>query len=151
MKHIVLVLLALLGFSMRATPSRAEAGILGLWQTDGEKSTVEITRTEEGWLGRIIALKEPLTPEGEVKTDYKNPDPRRQKDPILGLRILWGFKAKGENTWAEGYVYDPENGKTYYAKMTLRNDQLRLRGSLDRWGIAGRSVTWTRPPEVKVP
>jgi hypothetical protein len=56
MKYIAFILLALLGLSLRATPSCAEGDIVGFWQTDEEKSTVEITRTEEGWLGRIIAL-----------------------------------------------------------------------------------------------
>ncbi|MDZ4199846.1 MAG: DUF2147 domain-containing protein [Kiritimatiellia bacterium] len=148
---MVKILPFLWSLSMFAAPACAESGISGAWMTGEKKATVEITRTDDGWIGRIVALKEPLTPEGEEKTDYKNPDPSRRKDPIIGLRILWGFKAKGANTWSGGFVYDAETGKTYHATLTLKNDQLLLRGSLDRWGMAGRSVTWTRPTKEKSP
>ncbi|MCA1808716.1 MAG: DUF2147 domain-containing protein [Lentisphaerae bacterium] len=139
------------GFWMFAAPCLAETDITGLWLTEDDTATVAITLTDEGWTGRIVALQEPHTPEGGVKSDYKNPDPNRRKDPIIGLRILWGFRKNNANTWSGGYVYDPEHGKTYHARMTIKDQQLRLRGSLDRWGLAGRSVIWTRPLEKQTP
>jgi uncharacterized protein (DUF2147 family) len=146
-KMLVAILLILM---MPDRPCLAVPGIQGLWLTGNDESTVEITRTEEGWIGRIVALKEPLTPEGGEKTDYQNPDPERRQDPIIGLRILWGFQ-EDNHTWTGGYVYDPNNGKTYHATMRIRNRQLHLRGSLDRWGLVGRSTVWNRPLPMDAP
>ena len=146
-----MALLTFLGLLMLTHPCHAEPGLQGLWLTEDDESTVEMTPTKEGWVGRIVALREPLDPDGKEKTDFKNPDPTRRQDPILGLRIIWGFKAMGDNAWAGGSVYDPNNGKTYHAKITLRDRQLHLRGSLDRWGIAGRSTLWKRPNPKDAP
>ena len=141
--------LAILGLLTLLPPCHAESDLQGLWLTENGESTVDITRTEQGWVGHIVALQEPLTPDGKEKTDFQNPDPNRRQDPIIGLRIIWGFMTMGDNAWAGGSVYDPNNGKTYHAKITLRNHQLHLRGSLDPWGIAGRSTLWKRPhPKV---
>jgi uncharacterized protein (DUF2147 family) len=151
MNVIKTVPLVLLGMLLLGQSVYAEQGIQGLWLTEEDKSTVEITLTDDGLVGHIVALKEPLDPEGKVKTDHKNPNPKRHSDSIIGLRIVWGFKAGDDNTWTGGSVYDPNNGKTYHAKMTLRDQQLYLRGSLDRWGLVGRTAQWRRPAKMEAP
>ena len=55
------------------------------------------------------------------------------------------METKGDKL-VNGTVYDPDNGKTYYAsvKYDAKNNTLILRGSLDKKGIFGRSQTWVR-------
>ena len=124
--------------------------ILGIWRSEMDESKVEIFRCGEKICGTIIWLKKPTyidSREGAVGTpviDRKNPDPALKSRPVLGLRILEGFIAEGENTWANGTCYDPKSGKTYRGKIYLvAPDRLELRGFI---GIPlfGRSSEWIR-------
>lgn len=118
--------------------------ISGHWLTEGGLSTV-LLEVESGLLtGTVVELAEPLTENGEVKTDRYNPDPALRLNPIIGMRILWGFRRDDSGKWVKGRVYDPEEGRTYHAGITQEGDRLLLRGSLDRWGMLGRTTVWTR-------
>ena len=119
--------------------------VMGKWLITNERSIVEIFKENGTYCGKIVDLKEPLDPDtGKPKLDKFNVDPARHQDPLIGMKLVWGFAHKGGDVWTGGRIYDPENGKTYYCRMTLRGAQLTVRGSLDRWGIAGRTVVWTR-------
>ncbi|HVS03730.1 MAG TPA: DUF2147 domain-containing protein, partial [Thermoanaerobaculia bacterium] len=77
------------------------------------------------------------------KVDLENPDPKLRERPIVGLRILVGFRY-ADGKWTGGTIYDPANGKTYKAQMTLKGpDTLDVRGYV---GITlfGRTTTWKR-------
>ena len=63
--------------------------------------------------------------------------------PVVGLVIVRDMQLKGEELQG-GKILDPANGKLYYAKMSIKNGKLVLRGSLDKAGILGRSQTWVR-------
>jgi uncharacterized protein (DUF2147 family) len=125
-----------------------QKGILGVWQTEGGESRVEIFMCGEKFCGRIIWLQNPIHMGNEVISapiiDRKNPDPALRNRPVLGLIILNGFIAEGENTWGSGTCYDPKSGKTYRGKIYLiAPNKLVLRGYI---GIPlfGRSSVWTR-------
>lgn len=58
--------------------------------------------------------------------------------------ILIKMKADG-NKLKGGKILDPGNGKFYHCTMELdskNKDKLNVRGSLDSWGIAGRTQSW---------
>jgi len=143
MGRSVLAVLLLVLIGQPASASESEV-VLGHWETTDARSVVEIYRDGDEFCGRMVSLKEPLTPEGKEKNDRHNPDEALRQSPLVGLKLVWGFKYKGDSTWTGGRVYDPDNGKTYYCKLKLKGNTLTVRGSLDRWGIAGRSVAWTR-------
>jgi len=134
-----------------ATPFAAGPNdISGIWKTDMDEAKVEIYMCEDKICGKIIWLKNPLyteSSEGDVGfpvIDHKNPDPALRNRPVIGLRILEGFIAKGENNWEDGTFYDPKSGKTYKGKMHLAApDRLELRGYL-LIPFFGRSSVWTR-------
>jgi uncharacterized protein (DUF2147 family) len=124
--------------------------ILGVWKTETGEAKVEIYLCGAKICGRIIWLKNPVYTDrrdGKVGTpviDRKNHDPALKSRPILDLRILEGFTAEGENTWANGTCYDPKSGNTYRGKIHLvAPDRLELRGYI---GIPlfGRTSVWTR-------
>ncbi|WP_347556725.1 DUF2147 domain-containing protein [Robbsia sp. KACC 23696] len=84
-----------------------------------------------------------------------NPDKRcdkctgdRKDHPIQGLRIIEKMHADGE-TWDQGTILDPENGKVYRAKMTLAEGgkKLVVRGYIGI-SLIGRSQTWIRDDAV---
>ena len=43
-----------------------------------------------------------------------------------------------------GKIYDPGNGKTYNCSMKVEGDVLKVRGSLDKRGLIGRTMDWFR-------
>ena len=65
----------------------------------------------------------------------------REQD--IELTIMEGFSYNGK-IWSGGTVYDPENGKTYKCKLTLRKDgRLEVRGYIG-FSLIGRTEIWTR-------
>jgi len=117
--------------------------IVGEWYTAGGKSVVEIFKCSELYCGRIVWLRNPKTAEGEDRTDLKNPDESERDHKLLGLEILAGFRYAGENSWKEGTIYDPKNGKTYSCKMKLDGSELKVRGYVG-FSLFGRTTVWTR-------
>jgi uncharacterized protein (DUF2147 family) len=146
---IVACVMALL-LSATAAFGATPDGILGIWRTEMDESKVEVFRCGDKICGKIIWLKSPLftdSRDGVVGTplnDFNNPDPALKSWPILGLQVLEGFTAVGENSWGNGTCYDPKSGKTYRGKIRLAApDRLELRGYI---GIPlfGRTSAWSR-------
>ncbi len=127
--------------------------ILGKWKTANGKSIVQIYSDGKTYFGKIIWLKDPIYPkgdqyEGKPKMDIHNPEKSKRNNELIGLKLLWGFKFKN-NRWIGGRIYDPENGKTYYCKIHLDKDNnLIIKGSIDKWGMIGRSTKWKRVSET---
>jgi len=121
------------------------APVLGQWFTEGGKSRVEIKPCGETLCGEIVWLQEPNDEQGRPKTDQRNPDEAMQSRPILGLKLLNGFVRDGDkNVWKKGKIYNPEDGKTYSAELTLDEPgQLEVRGYVGL-PMFGKSQTWTR-------
>lgn len=76
--------------------------------------------------------------------DYLNPDAKLRKRSWLDILILTGLKSVSKNKWSGGEIYNPHDGKTWSASVTLINyDYLEVRGY---WGIAlfGKSMFFKR-------
>lgn len=140
MKFISLFSLSIL-FTVMSFAGNSD--ILGQWYTTDKGAIVEIYQCGDKLCGKIIWLKEPNKEDGTPKTDVNNPDPKKHNDPIIGLNMLKGFVADGENEWEDGEIYDPKNGKTYSCNMELDGEVLEVRGFI---GISlfGRTEKWTR-------
>ena len=118
---------------------------LGLWRT--EDATIQIFEDLGKLSGKIVALREPRTPEGEEKTDIHNPDASKRERPILGLVFMSGFTRKSDTRWENGTVYDPKTGNTYSCFMELQGpDKIKFRGFIGL-SLIGRTVFWTRAPD----
>jgi uncharacterized protein (DUF2147 family) len=128
--------------------------IVGVWLTDGGDSKIEIKKEGDKYNGKIIWLKEPNQtandPEpGQPKRDAKNPDPAKQKDPIVGLALLKNFTWDGSGAWSGGKIYDPESGKLYSCTMKLKDEKtLDVRGYIGIPAL-GRTTVWTRAEPEK--
>lgn len=125
--------------------------IVGLWNTSENDARIEIYRCGAQYCGRISHLEEPNYPpddEGGMAglpvVDRNNPDPELRTRPLIGLRLMEGFRYMGHNTWEGGRIYNPEDGRMYKAKISLAgSERMMLRGY---WGISllGRTETWVR-------
>ena len=93
----------------------------------------------------ILALKTGVDPKtGKPKTDLLHPDKKLHNRPILGLINIWGFSFDGNESWENGHIYDPKNGKEYKSIITMKDkNTLNVRGYI---GITlmGRNDVWTR-------
>jgi uncharacterized protein (DUF2147 family) len=130
----------LLGFSL-ALGSAQAAEPAGVWSTPDAKSRVQISSCGDALCGKIVSLKEPTTPDGKPKLDIHNQDAGQRTRPLVGLSLLSGMKPDGEQ-W-KGSIYNPEDGKTYTAKMRLDGDN-RLNVSGCVAAVFCKTQNWTR-------
>ncbi len=144
---LALLIVALV--AVRAQAQNADA-IVGKWLDGKGKAHIEIYKADGKYFGKIVWLKEPVYPAddkkgmaGKEKVDRENPDQARRTKPLLGLLILRDF-VYSDGIWQQGRIYDPENGKDYKCKMTLKSaDALDVRGFIG-FSFIGRTENWTR-------
>jgi uncharacterized protein (DUF2147 family) len=139
------VIAAILALS--AAAASAQMTPVGLWKTiddDGktEKSLVRIVDKGGVVSGRIEKLLDPKDNPNDVCD--KCTDDRKGK-PVVGLEILRGLKqnADDKTIWDSGEVLDPEDGKSYRARLkpVEGGKQLQLRGYI---GPFYRTQVWIR-------
>ena len=115
---------------------------VGIWKNDD--ATFEIFEDQGKLSGKIVALREPRTPEGKEKTDIHNPDAAKRERPIIGLVFLSGFTQKSQTRWENGTIYDPKSGNTYSCSMQLDGpEKIDMRGFIGI-SLIGRTDVWTR-------
>jgi uncharacterized protein (DUF2147 family) len=115
---------------------------VGIWKNDD--ATFEIFENQGKLSGKIIAMREPRTPDGKDKTDIHNPDAGKRERPIIGLVFLSGFTQKSQTRWENGTIYDPKSGNTYSCSMELDGpDKINMRGFIGI-SLIGRTDVWTR-------
>ena len=112
-----------------AVPHRAAhaAAPDGVWLIDG-RVAIEIFDCSGLLCGRILWLKVPRDPLGELDRDKKNPDPGLQQRRLCGLTIFWGLGSAERDRWTDGWFYNPDDGETYRISAELSAvDQLTAR------------------------
>lgn len=142
---VALTLTLVLGLGLApAAPNGETDDVTGVWINPKESVAVEVERCAGRLCGRIVWIDEPRNADGELKRDRHNPDPQRRDALLCGLRILGGFKPDGDGSWRDGWVYNPDEGKTYHGRLTLQGeDRLEVRGYV-LVPLFGRSQTWQR-------
>ncbi|MFT5738618.1 MAG: hypothetical protein ACI9SG_002976 [Maribacter sp.] len=113
--------------------------IVGVWMPSEGNAYVKIFKEKgkEKYHGKIVWLKEPNDEEGNPKTDPEG-------KPMLNMLNLRDFVFE-DDEWVDGTIYDPKSGNTYYSTIEMLNkNKIEVRGSLDTFGIVGRTDTWVR-------
>lgn len=137
---LVTLLLLIFGFSISLQAQTDP--IEGVWLNEEKDARIQIYKGRDNkFYGKIIWLKEP-NENGAPKLDKKNPDKKERSQGIVGKIILKEFE-KDDKTYDDGTIYDPQNGKTYDARITYKGNTLALRGYV---GISlfGRTTVWER-------
>ena len=105
---------------------------VGEWGTQGMNAKVNVAHCPgqtDLICGTITWLWEPVDQSGRPKTDSEKPDARMRDRPLIGMRILSGFRRKSSGELGGGTIYNPEDGRTYRATMRLqRPDTLVVEG-----------------------
>jgi len=117
--------------------------VVGKWKLEDGSAIVEVYQEGDSFNGKIVWLEKPTEADGSPAVDNNNPDKALRTRQIMGLNMLSGLKKNG-NEYSGGSIYDPGNGKTYNCSMKVEGDVLKVRGSLDKKGLIGRTMDWFR-------
>jgi len=117
--------------------------VVGKWKLEDGSAIVEVYKEGDVFNGKIVWLKNPTEADGSPAVDSNNPDAKLRSRQLIGLNMLSGLKQKG-GEYSGGSIYDPGNGKTYNCSMKVEGDTLKVRGSLDKRGLLGRTMDWFR-------
>src|SRR5262245_13998822 len=99
---------------MAAAGAQTTQDAFGVWQNPENGSHVEMYKCGEGLCAKIIRVTD-----GQ-KTDDKNPDAHKRKQPILGLVIMSGAKRASANSWS-GLFYNRADGAVYKGTITVKS------------------------------
>ncbi len=119
--------------------------IVGTWKTidNGDGSAKSIVRIYKATNGKYY---------GKIEKLFKNEDKlctectgANKDKPIKGMTIINGMEEKG-NGLTGGTILDPNNGKVYKCNISIeaKTGKLKVRGSLDKSGMLGRTQTWIK-------
>ena len=117
--------------------------VVGKWKLEDGSAIVEVYQEGDVFNGKIVWLKNPTEADGSPAVDNNNPDTKLRSRQLIGLNMLSGLKKNGSES-SGGSIYDPGNGKTYNCSMKVEGDVLKVRGSLDKRGLLGRTMDWFR-------
>ena len=117
--------------------------VVGKWKLEDGSAIVEVYQEGDVFNGKIVWLEKPTEDDGSPVVDDNNPDKTLRTRQIMGLNMLSGLKKTGSE-YSGGSIYDPGNGKTYNCSMKVEGDILKVRGSLDKKGLIGRTMDWFR-------
>ena len=117
--------------------------VVGKWKLEDGTAIVEVYKSGDAYNGKIVWLEKPTEADGSPAVDDNNPDKALRSRKLIGLNMLSGLKKNG-GEYTGGTIYDPGNGKTYNCSMKVEGDILKVRGSLDKKGLLGRTMDWFR-------
>jgi len=152
MKRLILIFYILAGVLSFAV----EDLYVGYWMMPDEKFVIEIEKEGDIYVGYVRWLKEQVYPagdsmEGIEQRDRNNPDINLRDRRVMGLQVvgdLYLYEDDGE--LKGGWIYDSWNGHMYHGSASLvEKDTLKLKGSIDRYGIIGYSMKAKRVKRKK--
>jgi uncharacterized protein (DUF2147 family) len=124
----------------------AQASPVGLWKTIDDKtkeakSHVRIVEAAGLVSGKVEKLLDPARQDAKCTECSEE----RKGQPVLGMLILRNMKPSTDDkaVWEGGDITDPDNGKTYRARLKTSDggQQLEMRGYI---GPFFRTQVWTR-------
>ena len=117
--------------------------VVGQWKLSDGSAIVEVYQDGNVYNGKIVWLKNPTREDGSPAVDHNNPDAKLRTRQLIGLNMLSDLKQNNDE-YSGGLIYDPGNGKTYNCSMKVEGEVLKVRGSLDKRGLLGRTMDWFR-------
>ena len=142
MKARYLLIAAMLLFLVPNLSAQSSQSIIGTWLSESKDGKILVYSSGNKFFGKLVGGDKLYDEKGNPRKDLHNPDEKLKDRPLLNLIILSNF-IYSDGKWTQGHVYDPKNGKLYNAMLTLKGNQLEIRGYV---GIPlfGRTTVWTR-------
>jgi uncharacterized protein (DUF2147 family) len=120
-----------------AQKEAARPSIVGEWWTESKDGRIRFVKHVDGTYRGIVSWG------AEPRNDTFNKDPKLRKRPILGMVLMWNLVYR-DGKYEGGYVYNPEDGRTYRVAASLDgSSSLKLRGYVGI-PLLGQTQTFTR-------
>lgn len=117
---------------------------VGVWLHANKRIQVQVFPCGDRLCGKIVWFRWPNDAQGLPLVDLKNKNPALRSRPLLGLTVLRDLRHTGENRWAGGRIYNPDDGMDYGAQMSIQDDgTLRVRAYV-LFPAFGKTLVWTR-------
>jgi len=139
--HAVIGLAALFtGLAMSTNATARPDDAMGHWSTPSKHGVVEITPCGAGICGHLLS-SDAINANPDAR-DTHNVDAALRSQLLKGVTMLAGF-SRAENGWSGGTIYNPEDGHTYHATMTLSGPNTMTVKGCVIWPLC-KSQTWQR-------
>ncbi|MGV8955490.1 MAG: DUF2147 domain-containing protein [Cypionkella sp.] len=124
---VAVLLLALAGMATSSPQAGEAAAISGVWRTPVDSgSLVRLAPCGNDICG--VVLDSPRLRANPAQTDERNTNAALRSRALKGLLILRA-SSQGQGRWGNGWVYNPEEGRTYRGSLRLLPDgRLTLTG-----------------------
>ncbi len=112
-----------------SAPAGAQAdSAFGHWSTPSKHGVVDVAPCGAGVCGHLVS-SDAIRADAEAR-DVHNADAAQRGRPLKGVSMLAGF-TRGDNAWTGGTIYNPEDGRTYKATITMADaNTLNLKGCI---------------------
>ena len=143
------LVIALTSFAVPGTAASAIVPPDGAWLIDGAAAVVQIFDCSGQLCGRIIWLRTARDTAGRLASDNKNPDPAFRQRPLCGLTILHGLQPAGLDHWNSGFLYNPDDGRTYRVSAEPRSADIAVERIYLGVPLFGETRTLLRVPRLR--
>ena len=139
MRFLMSILCLSVGLCYAATES-----VVGTWQTvdsSGTPTSYVKTTVQNGQLtGKITKMLR--NAEGVVPTQCTQCTGEEHNQPLVGMRVLWGFTQQGMS-WENGQILAPKTGKIYDAAIMPSQNGKMLTITIHA-GFFSQTQVWQR-------
>ena len=139
MTRYLLPALSALILTTTVAPATAAEPVVGRWRTLGDGAVVKIPRCRASLCGKLVSSHQ--LKQNPALRDERNKDAAQRGRPLHGLTVLSGFVEKN-GAWEAGTIYNPEDGATYRAGLSLRDGKLLVKGCMAK--MLCQTQQWTR-------
>lgn len=115
-------------------------------ERSGVKNKIKIFKLDNGKYRAQVTWVDNLKMEdGSIRTDVRNPDKSKRNVPANQIVLIDAISYnKDENTWTNGKIYDPTNGKLYKVTLSFKDDKtLKVRGYIGIEAL-GETMYWQK-------
>lgn len=130
---------------MLSSPSQAD-DIVGVWFNETGRGAIAIEPCDNNLCGHIVWLEETTGKDGQPLSDKRNPEAANRSRPICGLQILGGLSQQPDGSWDDGWIYDPQQGKSFDVQLILRAPTTLEVLGYKGLKIFSRKMLWRRAP-----
>ncbi|PAF43707.1 DUF2147 domain-containing protein [Helicobacter sp. 11S03491-1] len=142
MKKLFIVLFCFIGFV-------GANDISGFYLTHGGKDKTQAIVEFFKYNNKYYAYGFANIDGSQPRKDIHNPNINLRNRLDKGVVFVFDLVKNGDN-YKNGKIYNFDNGKTYYLKITPENNELQLRASIDKTGFMGENLIWKKLSENEV-